>query len=116
MRHGKSGRKFGRKRGQRRAFMKGLVNNLIMREKIETTEARAKELRPKTEKLLTLAKKQNTATLRLLLSRLPKSAAQKLYYEIAPRYADKKGGYTRISKSAKRRKRDAAKMAIIEFV
>lgn len=116
MRHGKKGRKFGRKKGQRRAFIKGLLNNLIMREKIETTEARAKELRPRAEKFVTLAKKQTIAALRLLLSRLPKQAAQKLYYEIAPRYTERKGGYTRIIKVAKRRKRDAAKSAVIEFI
>ena len=116
MRHGKKGRKFGRESGQRRAFLKGLLNNLIMRESIETTEPRAKELRPKMEKLLTLAKKQTMASFRLLLSRLPKQSAQKLYYEIAPRYVDRKGGYLRIIKGMKRRKRDSAKMAIIEFV
>lgn len=116
MRHGKRGRKFGRKKGRRRAFLKVLMHNLIMRERIETTDARAKEIRPRVEKLVTLAKKQNLASLRLLLARLPKESAQKLYYEVAPRYAARKGGYLRIIKTAKRRKRDAARMAVIEFV
>jgi len=109
-------RKFGMLRGRRKSFLKNLEHNLIMREKIQTTEARAKEIRPLVERMVTLAKKQNLASLRLLLSRLPKPAATKLYYEIAPRYQGRAGGYLRILKSAARRKRDAAKQAIIEFV
>lgn len=109
-------RKFHRIKGRRKSFIKILENNLIMREKIKTTEARAKEMRPLVEKLITLAKKQNLASFRLLLSRLPKSAAEKLYYEFAQRYKDRKGGYLRILKSPLKRKRDASKMALIEFV
>jgi len=116
MRHLKKGRKFHRKKGQRKALLRNLINNLIVQEKIETTVAKAKEIKPLTEKLTTLAKKQNLAALRILLSRLPKSAAQKLYYSVAPRYTNRKGGYLRIIKSAKRRKNDGAEMAIIEFV
>lgn len=81
-----------------------------------TTEARARELRPLVEKLVTLAKKQNLASYRLLLARLPKDSANKLYYEIALQYQDRKGGYLRILKTMTRRKRDAAKKSIIEFV
>lgn len=109
-------RKFHRKRGPRRSFLKGLAHNLIMKEKIETTVARAKEIRPMVEKLLTHAKKQQLASLRLLLSRLPKDAAQKLYYEIAPKYKERNGGYLRIIKESATRKRDGASKAIIEFV
>jgi len=87
-----------------------------MKEKITTTEARAKEIRPRLEKLVTIARKQNLASLRLLLARLPKKSAEKLYYEIGPRYSGRKGGYLRIAKGAAVRKRDAAKMAVIEFV
>ncbi|MBI4119590.1 MAG: 50S ribosomal protein L17 [Parcubacteria group bacterium] len=116
MRHRKQGRKFGRQKGQRRAFLKGLAHNLIMKERIATTEARAKEIRPRVEKLVTLAKKQNLASFRLLLARLPEKSAQKLYYDIAPRYRERKGGYLRLIKGAKRRKRDAAQMSVIEFV
>jgi large subunit ribosomal protein L17 len=87
-----------------------------MKEKIQTTEARAKEIRPRIEKLLTLAKKQNLASFRLLIARLPKRAANKLYHEIAPRYKDRSGGYLRIFKLASRRKRDAAKQVVIEFI
>jgi len=116
MRHLKKGRKFHRKKGQRRALLKALINNLIVKEKIETTEAKAKELKSRVEKLVTLAKKNRLENLRLLLARLPKSAAKKLFYEIAPRYQNRSGGYVRIIESTKLRKKDGAKMAIIEFI
>jgi large subunit ribosomal protein L17 len=116
MRHLKAGKKFHRERGQRKALFKGLLNNLILKEKIETTEAKAKEIKPMAEKLVTLGKKQTLASLRLLMGRIPKKAAEKIYYELAPRYLKRKGGYARITKMAKTRKNDAAKMAIIEFV
>lgn len=87
-----------------------------MKGKILTTEARAKELKWKVDKLITLGKKQNLHSLRLLTSRIPKSAAMKLYHEIAPKYAERHGGYTRIIKTAKFRKRDGARVAVIEFV
>ncbi|KKU77207.1 MAG: 50S ribosomal protein L17 [Candidatus Harrisonbacteria bacterium RIFOXYA1_FULL_48_8] len=109
-------RKFHRTAGPRRSFVKGLANNLIMKEKMETTISRAKEIRPVVEHLVTLAKKQQLAAFRILLSRLPKQAAQKLYYDIAPRYKTRAGGYLRIIKEAKSRKRDATPLAIIEFV
>lgn len=109
-------RKFNLKRGPRRSFLKGLANNLIMQEKIETTVPRAKEVRPLVERLVTIAKKQQLAALRSLLSKLPKQAAQKLFYELAPRYKDRTGGYLRITKEAKHRKRDAAPLSIIEFI
>lgn len=109
-------RKFHRIRGRRISFFKTLENNLILKEKIQTTEARAKELRPKVEKLVSMAKKQNLASLRFLLAKLPKASATKLYYEIAPKYKDRSGGYLRILKIGIRRKRDAAKQAVIEFV
>src|SRR3989344_1323422 len=105
MRHGKKGRKFGRKTGKRRAFRKGLAHNLILKGKIETTEARAKEIRPIVEKLVTLAKRQTLPSLRLLLARLPRASAEKLYFEIAKRYVDRNGGDLRIVKKKKRPKR-----------
>ena len=116
MRHLKKGRKFGRKTGQRKAFIKSLASNLILKEKITTTEARAKEIRMVVEKMVTLAKKQNLASLRLISSRLAKKPALKLFYDIAPKYAEKKGGYMRITKISQRRKGDASKMAQVEFV
>lgn len=109
-------RKFGRKRGKRISFLKTLAHNLIMKERIQTTDARAKEMRVKVEKLVTLGKKQDLASLRLLLSRLPKASAMKMYYEIAPRYKSRAGGYMRITKTALRRMRDAAPQSVIEFV
>src|SRR3989338_5266425 len=116
MRHHKKGRKFGRIRGRRKSFIVGLVHNLVIKERIKTTEARAKELKPRVEKIVTLGKKQNLASFRLLQSRLPAKSAGKIYYEIAPRYQGRKGGYTRILKTSIRRKRDAAPLAVIEFV
>jgi len=109
-------RKFHRKKGPRRAFLKGLAHNLIMKEKMETTVPRAKEIRPIVERMVSIAKKQQLAALRLLLSKLPKVSAQKLYHDIAPRFKDRKGGYLRIIKSGLVRKRDAVATAIIEFV
>lgn len=116
MRHLKKGRKFHRKKGQRTALLKTLAGNLIIEEKITTTEAKAKEIKSRVEKLTTLAKKQKLADLRLLMSRLPKKSAQKLFYEIAPRYASRRGGYLRIVKRGVQRKKDGSKMAVIEFV
>ncbi len=116
MRHQKQGKKFGRKKGQREAFVKGLISNLILKEKIQTTETRAKTVKRETEKVVTLAKKQNVASLRLLLSRLPKKSAEKAYYELAPRYAERKGGYIRITKMTAKRVGDRAQTAQVEFV
>jgi large subunit ribosomal protein L17 len=116
MRHAKKGKKFGREKGQRRAFMKGLATNLVQHEKITTTEARAKELRGFVERLITHGKKQSVASLRLIMRQLPKPTAYKLYHDIAPRYADRKGGYTRVQKLSVPRKHDASRMATIEFV
>lgn len=116
MKHLKNGRKFGRIRGRRRSFIAGLIHNLVIKERIKTTEARAKEIKSKIEKLITLGKKQNLVSLRLLKSRLPEKSANKLYYEIAPKYKAKKGGYVRVLKTTMRKKRDAAKLAIIEFI
>ncbi|OIO49660.1 MAG: 50S ribosomal protein L17 [Parcubacteria group bacterium CG1_02_42_13] len=116
MKHLKKGKKFGRIRGRRKSFIAGLINNLVMKERIKTTEARAKELKPKVEKLITLAKKQNIASLRLLKAKLPEKSSSKLYYEIAPRYVNRKGGYLKVTKTAIKRKRDAAPIAVIEFI
>ena len=116
MRHQKKGRKFGRIKGRRKSFLKILMHNLIMENSIQTTEARAKEIRPKVEKLITIAKRGDLASLRLLLKRVPKDSAYKLYNEIGPRYKDRNGGYLRIVKTADTRKRDGASKVLIEFV
>ncbi len=96
--------------------MKSIAANLVMRERIETTTARAKEVRPFVERLLTVAKRQNLASLRALLAKLPKDSAEKLYYDIAPRYRERRGGYLRITKRTETRKRDGVPVAVIEFV
>ena len=109
-------RKFHRTKSPRRAFLQGLANNLIMKEKMKTTVARAKEVKPLVERFVTIAKKQDVAGLRRLLAKLPKQSANKLYYDIAPRYKERKGGYLRITKESTTRKRDAAPKATVEFV
>ncbi|MGC9611234.1 MAG: 50S ribosomal protein L17 [Minisyncoccia bacterium] len=116
MKHAHKGRKFGLKTGQRRSFLRILSNNLISHGRIKTTEARAKELKTIVERYVTYGKKQNLSGLKLLLQKLPKAAAFKVYHEIAPRYKDRKGGYTRVIKQAVPRKHDGSKMATIEFV
>lgn len=117
MRHHNNKRKFGREKNQRVALSKSLILNLIIREKIKTTEPKARELRPAIEKLVTKAKKDNLANRKIILSRLHnrKTEVKKLFERIAPKYADKNGGYTRILKLGAR-KSDGAEMAIIEFV
>jgi len=117
MRHHNTKRKFGRSKTQKKAFMNSLALNLIIREKIKTTEPKAKELRPFMEKIVTRAKKNDLASRKLVVSKLAgrKSETKKLFMVLAPRYADRKGGYTRISKLPPR-KSDGAKMAMIEFV
>ena len=116
MRHLKHGRKFGRERGDRRLFLRNLMHQLVMSDRIVTTEARARELRRLVERLITYGKKQNLAGLRLLLRRMPHASAERIYRELAPRYAERRGGYTRIVKHAERRVQDGAKKATIEFV
>ena len=117
MRHHNNKRKFGRGKNERKALLNSLALNLIVREKIKTTEPKAKELRPFIEKLITAAKKNNLATRRLITSRLSNRSKEvkKLFNVIAPKYTEKKGGYTRVLKLGAR-KGDGAKMAIIEFV
>ncbi len=109
-------RKLHKKTGKRRNFVRILANNLIMKERITTTDVRAKEIRPIVEKLVTIARRKRLADLRLLLSRLPKQSANKLYYEIGPKYVERKGGYLRIIKTSKFRRRDGTRLAVVEFV
>ncbi len=117
MRHANTNRKFGRERKVRSTFLKGLALDLIRHGKITTTEARAKELKKTIDPLVTLAKKKDVASHRLLVSRLMnrKEEAKKLFDEIAPGYASRRGGYTRVTRLPVR-KSDASPMAIIEFV
>jgi len=117
MRHHNNVRKFGRTASQRNALLKGLMLSLIAHGRIETTEAKAKELRPEIEKLITKANVGTLASRRLVISRLYNLSAEanKLINEIAPKYKGRAGGYTRITKLP-RRGGDASKMAIIEFI
>jgi len=117
MRHGKKGKKFGRLRGDRIHFVRNLANDLIRAGSIETTEARAKTIRPVVERLVTFAKKQTLASRRLIISRVHnEKIMHKLMSDLGPRYASRAGGYTRITKLPKTRKRDGTRMARIEFV
>lgn len=117
MRHLKKGKKFNRLRGPRIAFMRNLANDLIRAGKIETTEVRAKAIRPQVERLVTFAKKQTLASRRVIVSRVHNmKIADKLYHDLGPRYANRAGGYLRITKLGASRKRDGVRMARIEFV
>lgn len=117
MRHHATNRKFGRERNQRRALLKGLARALIVHGKITTTEAKAKEIRPYVEKLVTTAKADTLAARRLVSARLSSEAklSKKLFKDLAPKYKGRAGGYTRIVKLP-RRKGDGSKMAVIEFI
>lgn len=117
MRHGRKNRKFGRTRKVRTGFIRSLAVAFISHEQIITTEARAKELRPFVEKLLTRAKKNDIASRRTIRARLgnQEDLANKLVDTLAPRYHDRDGGYVRIVKLP-HRKGDASPMALIEFV
>lgn len=109
-------RKFGRRAGGRRAMMRGIVTSLFTHGKIRTTLVKAKEIRSLAEHLITLAKRGDLHARRLAAAELLDPAAvQKLFAEIAPKYAERPGGYTRIMKLGPRRG-DAADMAILELV
>lgn len=111
-----SKRKFHRVTGRRRAFRKQIATSLIMHGRITTTAERAKDIRPLVERYISYAKTGQTAKLRLLTAALPNATAKKLFYEIAPRYKSRTGGYLRITKQTSQRMRDGANMATIEFV
>jgi large subunit ribosomal protein L17 len=115
MKKKKNIRKFGRERNIRRSLIKSLIEALVRNGKIETTEAKAKEIRPSVEKLVTLSKKGTLASKRLVASRVSMRVAEKLLSDMVPKYEKRNGGYTRIIKT-KIRKSDGASMAVIEFV
>jgi large subunit ribosomal protein L17 len=116
MRHKVGGRKLQRTSAHRIALFRNMSASLIKHEQITTTVAKAKELRPYVEKLVTLAKRGGLANRRLAQSRLMDDAQlQKLFNVLAERYKDRNGGYTRIIKAGIRAS-DAAPIAIIEFV
>ncbi|KLU67522.1 MULTISPECIES: 50S ribosomal protein L17 [Desulfosporosinus] len=109
-------RKLGRNSGHRGAMLRNIVTSLLRHERIETTEARAKELSSIAEKMITLGKQGDLAARRLTMSYLmDEDVVKKLFDTIAPKYADRQGGYTRIMKLGMRRG-DAASLVIVELV
>ena len=109
-------RKLGRTSDHRKAMLRGMVTLLLEKGKIVTTVARAKEVRSAAEKMITLGKAGTLHTKRQVYGYITKEdVAKKLFDDIAPKYADKNGGYTRIIKIGPRRG-DAAEMAVIELV
>lgn len=116
MRHGMNGRKLNRTSSHRRALFANMAAALIKHEQIETTLPKAKDLRPIVERLVTLGKRGGLHARRQVLSYLgDRDQTEKLFATLAPRYAERKGGYLRVLKSG-HRYGDAAPMAIIEFV
>jgi large subunit ribosomal protein L17 len=133
MRHLKRGRHLGRNASHRKALMRNLATALIAHERIITTVAKAKELRPFVERLITLAKRDSVHARRLVIARLggkkevplpekdgkepdPVRVVTKLFEDLAPRYKDRPGGYTRIIKRHERRLGDAGETAYIELL
>ncbi len=117
MRHQKTRNKLSRDSAHRKALLMNLSKEIIEHERIETTEAKAKAVKPEIEKLITLAKRGDLHARRQALSTLSqdKFAVHKLFTEVAPRYAERPGGYTRILKLGPRRS-DATEMVFIELV
>ena len=109
-------RKLGKTSAQRRALLRQQVTDLLENGKMETTFYRAKEVQPVVEKMITLAKKGGLANYRRALAFITKEdVAKKLFDEVGAKYADRNGGYTRVTRTGARRG-DAAEMAVIELV
>ena len=109
-------RKLGRTTAQRMAMLRQQVTDLLANGRMETTVTRAKEIAPMTEKMISLGKKKDLAAYRQALAFITREdVAKKLFDEIAPKYADRNGGYTRITRVGARRG-DAAETAIIELI
>ncbi len=116
MRHRKKGRQLSRTRSHRKATLRNMATALFRHERIETTTAKAKELRPFAERLITLARRNDVHARRLAAAKIQdRDVLAKLFNEIAPRYAERPGGYTRVLKLGNR-KGDAAEMSLIELV
>jgi len=117
MRHRNAGRTLGRNASHRLALMRNLTRSLIEHGRIVTTLEKAKEVRPFVEKLITLAKQNTLHARRLALARLrDKAAVAALFKEVAPRFADRPGGYTRVIKRHERRLGDAGRTAFLELL
>jgi large subunit ribosomal protein L17 len=117
MRHGKQRNKLSRDSAHRKALMRNLSRELIEHERIRTSQAKAKAVKPRVEKLITLARRDDLHARRQALSELgqDKFLVHKLFEEIAPRYAERPGGYTRIVKLGPRRS-DSTEMVFLELV
>lgn len=116
MRHRKKGRNLSRSPSHRKALLRNMATSLFRHERITTTTARAKELRPYAERLITLAKRGDLHARRRVARRIAdREVVGKLFDDIGPRYTERPGGYTRILKLGNRRG-DAADMALIELV
>lgn len=116
MRHRKKGRTLSRTASHKKATMRNMATALFRHERIETTTAKAKELRPYAERLITLARKGDLHARRLAARKISdREVLGKLFQDIGPRFEDRNGGYTRILKLG-HRKGDAAEMALIELV
>jgi large subunit ribosomal protein L17 len=117
MRHQKTRHKLSRSAAHRKSLLRNLAKEVIDHERVKTTEAKAKAVKPEVEKLITLAKRGDLHARREALSALgqDKFVVYKLFEEVAPRYADRPGGYTRILKLGPRRS-DATEMVFLELV
>jgi len=116
MRHRVSGRLFGRTANQRKALLKGLIASLFEHQRIETTLAKAKEVKKLAERVVTLGVRGDLHAKRVALSQVPnRSAITKLFSEIAPRFSGRNGGYLRLVQT-RTRVNDGAPMAVLEFV
>jgi large subunit ribosomal protein L17 len=116
MRHQKAGRKLGRDASHRRALYSNLAGSLITHGRIETTEAKAKAVKPYAEKMITLGKRGDLHARRLAMAELRSNdIVHKLFTDVAPRFAERAGGYTRIVKLGPRQG-DAADMVLLELV
>ena len=117
MRHARTGKKLGRDSSHRKALYANLACSLIEHGRIRTTEAKAKAVKPDLERLITLAKRGDQHARRQAMARLgqDKYVVYKLFEEIAPRYSERPGGYTRILKLGPRRS-DATEMVLLELV
>lgn len=115
MKHHNKLRSFNRPRNQRKALLKSLARALVTEERIKTTEMKAKEIRPYVERLITYGKRGTLSDRRRLSALVGKDASMKVFNDLAPRFENRLGGYTRITKLSAR-KGDASPMAYIEFV
>ena len=116
MRHRVAGRHLNRSTGMRRALFRNLISELIRHERIRTTEAKARAIRADAEKIITLARRGDLHARRQVLRTIAdRELVDKLFDDVAPRYADRPGGYTRMLKLGPRRG-DAAAMVLLELV